>query len=87
MFHKSLFFLFLFVFANSVSAQKKIPIAVIDLNSEGITSSQSRIISSRLRLVLFNTNNYTIVEREKMKEILGEQGFQLTGCTSVMLIM
>lgn len=75
-------FLFLIVLINISFGQNKINIAVIDLNGEGVSNSETRIISSRLRTDLFNTHKYTIVEREKMNEILGEQGFQLTGCTS-----
>ncbi len=73
--------LFIF-FTTNIFAQKKINIAVMDLTGEGISPSDTRIITSRLRTDLFNTKKFTVVERERMKDILDEQGFQLSGCTS-----
>jgi curli biogenesis system outer membrane secretion channel CsgG len=63
-------------------ASERIPIAVLELNAEGISPSESRIISDRLRIDLFRTGKFTVLEREKMNEILQEQGFQHTGCTT-----
>ncbi len=63
-------------------AQNKVNIAVLELKGEGISSSEARIITSRLRTDLFNTNKFTVVEREVMNDILQEQGFQMSACTS-----
>ena len=63
-------------------AQNKMNLAVMDLDAEGISASENRIISSRLRTELIETQKFTVVEREKVEEILKEQGFQLSGCTS-----
>jgi len=63
-------------------AQNKIPIAVLDLQGEGISSSETRILTSRLRTDLFNSGRFVVLEREQMDEILNEQGFQISGCTS-----
>lgn len=76
----SFFILILSTF--KISAQEKVSIAVLDLKGANITSNEILIISSRLRTDLFNTNKFIVVEREKMDEILKEQGFQLSGCTS-----
>ena len=54
----------------------------MDLDAEGISASENRIISGRLRTELIETQKFTVVEREKVEEILNEQGFQLSGCTS-----
>lgn len=81
--HKIFFsFLILVIFTTILFAQNKTNIAVMDLSGEGISTSETRIISSRLRTDLFNTNKFTVVEREAMEEILQEQGLQLSGCTS-----
>lgn len=57
--------------------------AVMDLEAkEGITIGIASILSDSLRTHLLNTKKFTIVERENMKQILKEQTFQLSGCTS-----
>jgi len=77
-------FLFILLGFNITMAftQDKISIAVLDLDSEGLSNSEARIISARLRTDLFNTNKFLVLERDKMDKILQEQGFQLSGCTS-----
>ncbi|MBC8185358.1 hypothetical protein H8E88_30050 [candidate division KSB1 bacterium] len=70
------------LFISNVFAQDRYNIAVIDLDAEGITQSESRIITDRLRTNLFITGKFVVLERDKMEEILNEQGFQLSGCTS-----
>lgn len=57
-------------------------IAVTDLAPEGIPASESRVVSEQLRYELSQTGAFTIVERSRMEEILKEQGFQQSGCTS-----
>jgi len=79
---KNLFIFFVFSLYSGLFAQEKFNIAVMDLDPEGIPDSENKIISARLRSDLFNTNKFDILEREKMEEVLQEQGFQLTGCTS-----
>jgi TolB-like protein len=66
----------------SVFSQQKNTIAVMELDPVGISMNETKILSARLRTDLFNTNKYIVLEREKMEEILTEQGFQLSGCTS-----
>ncbi len=58
-------------------------IAVLDLDPTGITERDAQFLSDRLRTELFETGAFTVVEREKMNEILTEQGFQTSGCTSL----
>ena len=75
-------FLFLIMFSLNASADDKTTIAVSDLAGQGIDAAAAAMISDRLRGELFNTGTVTVVERSQMKEILKEQGFQQTGCTS-----
>jgi hypothetical protein len=63
-------------------SDKKIQIAVIDLNGIGISNSDALALTNRLISELFLTQRYTILERDRISEILQEQGFQQTGCTS-----
>jgi hypothetical protein len=62
---------------------QRLNIAVLDLDPTGVSKEESRFLSDRLRTELFETGGFQVVEREKMEEILKEQGFQNTGCTSV----
>jgi TolB-like protein len=74
--------LFIVFFNTAAISQQKMLTAVLELKGEGILDSDARLISSRLRTYLFDTQKFTVVEREKMNEILKEQGFQMSGCTS-----
>ena len=57
-------------------------IAVLDLDPIGVTRSESQTLTDRLRSELVATGAFTVIERAEMDEILKEQGFQQTGCTS-----
>ena len=55
-------------------------IAILDLSAlEGVSSGESQALSDRLRTELFKTGKFKIMEREKMEDVLREQGFQQTG--------
>lgn len=77
-----LFIFILFFFCISVFSQGKTSIAVLELDAKGVSNSDASIITDRLRVELFNTNQYVVLERDKMNEILSEQGFQFSGCTT-----
>jgi TolB-like protein len=57
-------------------------IAVLPLNAIGVSPVGARAVTNRLTSELFRSGLFAVVEREKMKEILDEQGFQMSGCTS-----
>lgn len=62
---------------------KKINIAVIDLASRGgLSPSEVGSLTDRLRSMLVRTNAFNVVDRGAMEDILKEQGFQMSGCTS-----
>jgi hypothetical protein len=74
----------IFFSASFLTGQEhRVNIAVLDLDPTGIAKPDAQFLSDRLRTELFETGKFQIVEREKMNEILKEQGFQQTGCTSV----
>lgn len=75
-------YLFLIVALSSCAYAQSINVAVNDFKPQGLEASASAIISDRLRNELVNTNVFTVVERGQMEEILKEQGFQQSGCTS-----
>lgn len=66
----------------AAASSEKLAIAVNDLEPQGIEQSSASIITNRLRNELFKTGVFTVLERGKMEEILKEQGFQQSGCTS-----
>lgn len=68
------------VFSTLIYAQ--ISIAVLDLEGKGLTELEASILTDRLRHELFQTGQYRVVERDMMGEIIDEQGFQLSECTS-----
>jgi sulfatase modifying factor 1 len=57
-------------------------VAVVDLEARNLPVDDARILSDRLRHELIALGKYTVVERGEMEAILGEQGFQQSGCTS-----
>lgn len=57
----------------------KIAVAVNDLNGHGISESDTKIITERLRSELIKTDRFRVMERSEMDQILEEQGFQQSG--------
>ena len=73
----------IFLIATSYAQQKTIPqIAVSDLLAEGVKQSEANVVTEQLRAELQKTGSFRIIERSQMQEILKEQGFQQTGCTT-----
>ena len=60
------------------SPTERIRIAVVDFVGIGVEESDVRILTDRLRAELVDTGRFTVIERERMNEILEEQGFQQT---------
>ena len=58
------------------------PVAVLDLEATGVTESEAKTLTDKLRGELINTGKFKVIERSQMEQILKEQGFQQTGCTS-----
>ena len=73
-------FLSILIIASSLFAQTSI--AVLELEGKGLSEMEASILTDRLRHELFQTGQYRVVERELMGEIMDEQGFQLSECTS-----
>ena len=58
------------------------PIAVMDFEGKGISQTEASALTDRLRTELYNGEYFVVVERGMMEEILTEQGFQQSGCTT-----
>lgn len=57
-------------------------IAISNIELIKIHNVESSTITNRLYSELFKSRQFVILERQKMEEILKEQGFQQTGCTT-----
>jgi len=57
-------------------------VAVLDLSANGVSSVEAKAITEKIRVELFQMPQFRIVERELMEDIIQEQNFQLSGCTS-----
>lgn len=66
--------------ACTLNAQENI--AVMELDPDGVTPSEAKTLTNKLRGELLATGKFTVIERGQMDEVLKEQGFQQTGCTS-----
>jgi len=67
----------------SYASPEKPTAAILTLEvSGGIPESYAPAFSDRLRLEVFKTDAFQVMERNEMTEILKEIGFQMTGCTS-----
>ena len=63
-------------------ASGKYTVAILDFEGRGISQLESATLTDRLSSELANTDAVILVERGQMSEILNEQGFQQSGCTS-----
>ena len=80
---------FLFLVASTAAAQTdpRVALGVLDLESGTIPAAELRVLSDRLRVELFNTGQFRIIERERIDAVLQEQGFQLSGCTAMSCVV
>jgi len=62
-------------------------IAVVDFNGNNILDGEVKALTDRLRVELFKTKYFKVIEREMMQEVLKEQGFQQSGCTTAELFV
>ena len=60
----------------------KITVAVLDFEARGISEQEVQTLTERLRTEIGNTNAVRLIERKAVAQIMEEQGFQQTGCTS-----
>ncbi|MCH8024633.1 MAG: DUF2380 domain-containing protein [Candidatus Marinimicrobia bacterium] len=66
--------------SSAVSGQ--IPIAVVEFEGKNISQAEASILTDRLRNELFRLGAFQVLEREMVEQILSEQDFQLSGCTT-----
>ena len=57
-------------------------VAVIDFDASGISQLEATSLTNRFRTAVGDVGVMRLVKRGMMEEVLQEQGFQQTGCTS-----
>ena len=57
-------------------------IAVVDFTGNNVSDGDCKALTNRLAIELFNTKYFKVIEREMMEEIIKEQGFQQSGCST-----
>lgn len=77
-----LLFISLILLFSALNAQDKLVIAVLDLQALNVPATDAIAISDRIRHELYQTGRFTVLEREAVNEILKEQGFQMSMCTT-----
>jgi len=65
-----------------LAAQEKPTLAVLEFEGAGISESEVIALSNRLRTNMTQLGVYQVIERGLMLQILTEQDFQMTGCTT-----
>ena len=60
-------------------SERKTAVAVMNLKGSGISDQDTRFLTDRLTIELQRAGIFDVLERDKMAEILKEQGFQQTG--------
>lgn len=72
-----------FLFSASYCQEAKKPtVAISDLTGKGVSGMEASVVSDFFRDALLNTGAYQLVERSSMEQVLAEQKFQMSGCTS-----
>ncbi len=57
-------------------------IAILDFEGIGVSSQEARVLTNRLGTHMVQLGRYQVIERGQIEQILTEQDFQMTGCTS-----
>ncbi|MBA7653411.1 hypothetical protein ES703_61260 [subsurface metagenome] len=57
-------------------------IAILDFEGIGVSAQEARVLTNRLGTHMVQLGRYQVIERGQMEQILQEQDFQMTGCTS-----
>ena len=75
------FIIFLLLLSLSSSFADRIPLAVYDLEAQGVPGATAAIVTDVVRSELRFCGKYELIEKARMQEVLRLQGFQQTGCT------
>ena len=57
-------------------------LAILDFQGIGVSAQEAMVLTNRLGTHMVQLGRYQVIERGQMEQILTEQDFQMTGCTS-----
>ena len=57
-------------------------LAILDFKGVGVSTQEAQLLTIRLGTHLVQSGVYRVIERDEIQQILVEQDFQLTGCTT-----
>ncbi len=60
----------------------QLTIAILDFQGIGVSAQEAMVLTNRLGTHMVQLGRYQVIERGQMEQILNEQDFQMTGCTS-----
>ena len=66
----------------AASGISPLTIAILDFEGIGVSAQEARVLTNRLGTHMVQLGRYQVIERGQMEQILTEQDFQMTGCTS-----
>ena len=66
----------------TTAVESRPTIAILDFEGLGISEQEAKVLTNRLGTHMVQLGRYQVIERGQMQQILVEQDFQLTGCTS-----
>ena len=73
---------FLFLCHIMVGQSAKSTVAILEFDGQGVSSSEVKTLTERMRTEIGNTNAIRLIERRAVEKIIEEQGFQQSGCTT-----
>ncbi len=74
--------LLLLFFTPPLYSQKKTNIAVAEFDGKNVSTMDAITVSDLLRTEIVKIGKFNVVDRANMEQLLAEQAFQLTGCTT-----
>lgn len=77
----AILFLFGAFFPSETYCREKITVAVLDFEAKNMNQESADAVTDILRTELFNTGRFKVVEREKIRRLIDEQSFQMSGMT------
>ncbi len=75
-------FVFIVTFSNLYTQESQNTLAVLDFEGRGINSLEAATLTDRFTSEIGKTEAMLLVDRTMVEEILKEQGFQQSGCTT-----
>ncbi|MAP70433.1 MAG: hypothetical protein CMF81_00980, partial [Candidatus Marinimicrobia bacterium] len=75
-------FIFILIISNIIAQDPQTTLAVLDFEPRGINSLEAATLTDRFTSEIGKTETMILVDRTMVEEILKEQGFQQSGCTT-----